>query len=96
VAVLIEAADGAADGREKIFALAHGLGGKVTVLGSFAGEELDLALGRTNVIHAAVLSGPLAEKLRQTMARLEGFCPLAPPGWHLPGAGTGELQSGVA
>jgi len=100
VAVLVEARDGAADGREKVFALAHGLGQKVTVLGCLAGEELDLALGRPNVIHAAVRAGPLAEKLGLDLGRLGGFRPLTPQGWRLPGAsGTGpadELQSGVA
>jgi uncharacterized protein len=60
---LIHAADGAADGIRKLDALARQNDGNetgsryfpiVTVLSS---EQLDLALGRTNVIHAALLAG---------------------------------------
>jgi ribosomal protein L30E len=96
VAVLIEAADGAEDGRDKIFALAHGVGAEVVVLGAFAGQELDLALGRPNVIHAAVRPVPLAEKLRVEMGRLAGFGPLTPSGWRLPGGPAEARQSGAA
>jgi hypothetical protein len=35
--------------------------------------ELSLALGRENVIHAAVNPGPLAERLISDSARLKGF-----------------------
>ncbi len=61
---LIHAADGAEDGIRKLDALARQKGGNrggsaeipiVTVLTS---AELDLALGRSNVIHAALLAGP--------------------------------------
>jgi len=83
---LIEAADGAADGREKILALAHGLGAIIPVLGAFESSELDLALGRTNVIHAAVRPGPLAEKLGFEAGRFKGFRPLCPTEWRLPGS----------
>lgn len=98
VAVLVEAADGAADGRDKVFALAHGCGAGARVLGAFSAQELDLALGRTNVIHAAVHPGPLAEKLGFEMDRLAGFRPLTPEGWRLPGAGgtAADLKSGAA
>ncbi len=84
--VLIEAADGAADGREKVFALAHGVGKPISVLGCLNSADLDLALGRSNVIHAAVLVGPMAERLGLDMTRLAGFRPLTPPEWRLPGA----------
>jgi len=62
--VLIHACDGAADGIRKLDAIARQNGKNsdespefpvVTVLTS---EQLDLALGRSNVIHAAVLAGP--------------------------------------
>lgn len=101
VRILIEALDGAADGRDKIFALAHGLEAQVLVLGVFPGQDLDLALGRSNVIHAAVRPGSLAKKLGSDMGRLEGFRPLAPQEWRLPGtnkevAPGAELQSGAA
>lgn len=84
--VLVEAADGAADGRDKVFALAHGVGKPIYVLGCLNSADLDLALGRSNVIHAAISAGPLADRLGFDMTRLAGFRPLAPPDWRLPGA----------
>lgn len=83
--LLIEASDGAEDGREKIFALAHGTLGAVPVLGCLNSADLDLALGRSNVIHAAVSAGPMADRIVFDMTRLVGFRPLAPAGWRLPG-----------
>ena len=68
VRALIHASDGAADGIRKLDAVARqnaGTGDEfrelpvVTVLTS---EQLDLALGRSNVIHAAVLAGPADRK----------------------------------
>lgn len=84
-ALLIEARDGAADGREKVFALAHGKKGAIPVLGCLDSADLDLALGRSNVVHAAVSAGPMADRLLFDMARLAGFRPLAPADWRLPG-----------
>ena len=64
---LIHASDGAADGIRKLDAIAgqrsRNIGESrvlpiVTVLTS---EELDLALGRSNVIHAALLAGPASK-----------------------------------
>jgi predicted RNA-binding protein YlxR (DUF448 family) len=64
---LIHASDGAADGIRKLDAIAGQRGRKigespllatVTVLTS---AELDLALGRSNVIHAALLAGPASK-----------------------------------
>ncbi len=89
LAVLVEASDGAADGRDKVFALAHGLGARPLILGCFEGEELGLALGRSNVIHAALTTGPMADRLRVDVDRLSGFCPLVPADWRVPGASDG-------
>ncbi len=97
VGLLIEAKDGAEDGRKKILALAHGVGVHAPVLGCFSGQELDLALGRSNVIHAAVQGGPLADKLGLDMSRLAGFKELASENWRLPGGSVGgALHSDVA
>jgi hypothetical protein len=66
-AALIHASDGAADGIRKLDAIAGQRDGNsgesavlpiVTVLTS---EQLDLALGRSNVIHAALLAGPASK-----------------------------------
>jgi predicted RNA-binding protein YlxR (DUF448 family) len=71
--VLIEAFDGAADGKRKLYAAAHRLELKCVVIESLTSAELGLALGRENVIHAAVQSGGLAERLTLDAARLSGF-----------------------
>jgi predicted RNA-binding protein YlxR (DUF448 family) len=63
VAALIHAADGAADGIRKLNGLARVGDGFATdsrslpVVRFLASADLDLALGRTNVIHAALLEG---------------------------------------
>ncbi|RJF76002.1 RNA-binding protein [Rhodopseudomonas palustris] len=61
---MLHAADGAADGIRKLGAVSRqfdeGEPGsrKFPVLNVLTSEELDLALGRSNVIHAALLAGP--------------------------------------
>jgi predicted RNA-binding protein YlxR (DUF448 family) len=60
---LIHAADGAPDGIRKLDAIARQKAGKGSespefpVIGVLTSEQLDLALGRSNVIHAALLAG---------------------------------------
>jgi len=71
--VLIEAFDGAADGKRKLYGAAHRLELKCVVIESLTSAELGLALGRENVIHAAVQPGGLAERLTFDAERLSGF-----------------------
>lgn len=71
--LLIEAQDGAADGRRKLAGSAHARGLQVETIDCLTRAELSLALGRENVIHAAVKPGPLAERLIFDSARLLGF-----------------------
>jgi uncharacterized protein len=71
--VLIEAFDGAADGKRKLYAAAHRLELQCVVIESLTSAELGLALGRENVIHAAVQPGGLAERLIFDAERLSGF-----------------------
>lgn len=59
-AVLLHAREAAADGRRKIDRLA---GPGTEIVDFFGVDELDLAFGRSNVIHAAVRRGPLAAQL---------------------------------
>jgi hypothetical protein len=67
VAALIHASDGAPDGIRKLDALARQNSGIIDDSGEFriitalTSEELDLALGRSNVIHAALLAGPASK-----------------------------------
>ena len=64
VKALLHASDGAADGIRKLDAIARQRGGNPDESGVFpivtalTSEELDLALGRSNVVHAALLAGP--------------------------------------
>jgi uncharacterized protein len=61
---LIHAADGAADGIRKLDAVARQVAGntdgppELLVIDALISAQLDLALGRSNVIHAALLAGP--------------------------------------
>jgi predicted RNA-binding protein YlxR (DUF448 family)/ribosomal protein L30E len=73
--VLIEAFDGAADGKRKLYAAAHRLELNCAVIESLTSAELGLALGRENVIHAAVQPGGFAERLTLDAERLSGFRP---------------------
>jgi predicted RNA-binding protein YlxR (DUF448 family) len=73
--VLIEAIDGSKDGKRKLYNAAHARGMKPQVLECLTSAELGLALGRENVIHAAVQPGGLAERLTFDAERLKGFRP---------------------
>ncbi|MGH6904010.1 MAG: RNA-binding protein [Geminicoccaceae bacterium] len=68
-AVLIAAADSAADGRRKLRQLAPG----VPVITAFSKAELGAALGREGIVHVAVAPGGLARRLLGSVRRLAGF-----------------------
>jgi predicted RNA-binding protein YlxR (DUF448 family) len=67
VEALIHASDGASDGIRKLDALARQIRGNIGESGEFpivaalTSAQLDLALGRSNVIHAALLAGPASK-----------------------------------
>lgn len=69
VAVLVTAADAGAHGREKLGGKARGL----PAVDWLAAEELSLALGRENVVHAALAPGGLGERFLREARRLRGF-----------------------
>lgn len=79
---LIEASDGAADGRSKILNLARHMTPQPRVIGVFDSAELGLALGAENVIHTAFLGGRSAKSWTQDVERLAGFRPLLPEDWR--------------
>jgi hypothetical protein len=79
---LIEASDGAADGRRKLWDKTRKLPKPTPVFGVFSAEELGLALGGENVIHTAFLAGRAADRWAQDALRLSGFCPLLPESWR--------------
>jgi uncharacterized protein len=83
---LVEAADGAHDGRRKLLqsvrrAADAGLRAP-RLLGVFSSEELGLALGLGNVIHLAFLAGRGADRWTVDVERLSGFRPLIPLSWR--------------
>lgn len=82
VAWLVEASDGAQDGRRKLWALARKQPSVPGLIGAFTAAELGLALGLENVIHTAFLAGRAADRWAQDVHRLSGFCPLLPESWR--------------
>jgi uncharacterized protein len=78
IAALIHASGGASDGIRKLQALArqnaadHGKSPDFPAVTALTSAELDLALGRSNVVHAALLAGPASKTFlsrSQTLVR---------------------------
>ena len=69
VSTLIAAADGAPSARQRLQAL----GGGVRPVDLFSRAELSLALGRENVVHAALSPGRISACFASEAARLAGF-----------------------
>jgi predicted RNA-binding protein YlxR (DUF448 family) len=81
-AVLIEASDGAADGRRKMRQSVGRSSKPPMTCAFFTSGELGLALGGENVIHTAFLAGRAADRWAEDALRLSGFRPLLPEGWR--------------
>ena len=75
---LVEASDGADDGRRKLLAAARRADRPPRALTIFTSDELSLALGAGNVVHTAFLAGRSAERWTSDVERLSGFRPLLP------------------
>lgn len=76
VAALLHASDAAPDGVRKLNGAARRNSedhGTVAVLDAFTSAQLDLAMGRSNVVHAALLAGPESRTFLTRSARLERF-----------------------
>jgi predicted RNA-binding protein YlxR (DUF448 family) len=76
VVALIHAREAAEDGLRKIEAAANQQfrsGQPIPIIGTFTSVELDLALARSNVIHAALLSGQASEAVLARWRTLEHF-----------------------
>jgi len=99
--VLLEARDGAEDGRRKLAGAAKATLEMILaaheedpeavpaprpmeVWGGFACEEMSLALGGGNVIHACLLEGPVGARAVLALRRLAGFRQACPLGWDFP------------
>jgi predicted RNA-binding protein YlxR (DUF448 family) len=73
---LIEAEGAGADGTAKLRAALKRRTGDpaaVPVIGLFTGEQLDLAFGRSNVIHAALLAGPASANVLKRVQYLADY-----------------------
>jgi hypothetical protein len=79
IRAVVHARDAAPDGTRKIDAALHrrsaasDTGGQIAVVTTFTGAQLDLALGRANVVHAALLAGPESANFLARVERLERF-----------------------
>ena len=71
--LLLEASNGAADGKRKIFGAGHARGLKIPTVECLTSAELSVAVGRENVIHAALKSGRLQERLSLDAVRLSSL-----------------------
>jgi uncharacterized protein len=75
-AALLHASDAAPDGVRKLNAILRQSDDghrSVAVLNAFTSAQLDLALGRSNVVHAALLAGPESKAVLTRLRRLERF-----------------------
>jgi hypothetical protein len=73
---VIHAADAADDGRRKLDAALRRHSEKsreIAIIDAFSGGQLDLALNRPNVVHAALLAGPVSETFIARAERLQRF-----------------------
>ncbi len=76
IAGIVHARDAAADGRRKIAAALvrrFGAASGIPVITAFTTTQLDLALGRSNVIHAALLAGGASSAFLAKAARFVAF-----------------------
>lgn len=97
ISALIEAADGAEDGRKSILAKARAMSLPAPVIGCFTSAELSMALGLEHVIHAALAprrpdAKGLASRILDETLRLSGFTCLVPPAWVQAGKATGTVE----
>ena len=70
---LLEATDGADDGRRQIWNLVNGTYGPVVVCGALTSEELGMAFGRDHVVHGLLKIGRFAHVWDVEYGRLCGF-----------------------
>jgi predicted RNA-binding protein YlxR (DUF448 family) len=76
IVAVLHGRDASADGIRKIEAALHRAvenADEIVVIGEFTADELDLALGRSNVVHAALLAGPASKAFLTRLQRLRRF-----------------------
>lgn len=78
---MLEAADGAEDGRNKLHFLAKALYEDIHTAGALSAAELGMAFGRSHVIHGVLQMGPLVDHWAVAYGRLIGFRPAPEAQW---------------
>jgi predicted RNA-binding protein YlxR (DUF448 family) len=75
IVAVLNSAEAAADGVRKLTAAVRRRAdiAEIAVFDAFTSAQLDLALGRSNVVHAALLAGPESATFLARSARLERF-----------------------
>ncbi|HYD15243.1 MAG TPA: RNA-binding protein [Hyphomicrobium sp.] len=75
--VLVQGADAAEGGRERIArkfaAVARAKGRETALVTSLSTEQLSLAMGRSNVVHAALIQGGAAQRFYNEAERLDRY-----------------------
>jgi predicted RNA-binding protein YlxR (DUF448 family) len=96
---LVHASEAAPDGLHKLAAALRRRSGEesgIPVVRSFSGAQLDLALGRSNVVHAAVLAGRAGEIFIERHNALERYrSGDAAPMAHLDRTGSSRAPRGL-
>lgn len=97
VAALIHASDGSADGRRKLAAALRRRHGDaifhIPIIDDLSNEELDMALGRDHVIHAALVAGAGSNGCLARWRRLRAFEGMAAGSAEIGSAPAGETAS---
>lgn len=75
IVAVVHAAEASVDGMRKLQDAVRRSGGHagLSVIRSFAQDQLDLALGRSNVVHAALLAGRASESVVARWQKLEHY-----------------------
>ena len=77
ILALLHAKEAAADGIRKLNAALHRRfaeeAGNIPTISDFTSQQLDLALGRANVVHAALLAGPAGNSFSARYLRMTRF-----------------------
>jgi uncharacterized protein len=94
VEVLVHASEAAAGGVQKLEGVkAAGSGEKPAIIRLFTGEQLDLALGRPNVVHAALFGHPASRVFLAHSLRYECWRQAEPAGKGMDIGGKKRLQN---
>lgn len=102
VAALIAASDGGEDGKRKLRQAAHAAARRTgatertaepRIVGLFTSSQLDLALGRVNVIHAALAAGGPATGFLSRCRKLAAYRGVGLDGSPAEASGTGERSN---